>query len=167
MTTRSDFTADEWKLLTGVPWAVGLSVILSEDQGRRRATRQEMAALAAAPAQEAAGFTSNPLVQAALPDIVANAAAEQVKEHSSEKGAVEQEIYAQTITLCLRLTELLSAKAPYGEADGYKRFVLAIGRAVADAVADAEFLGIGGGKVSAHERKLLQAVSDALELEDE
>ena len=166
MTTKQDFSADEWRLVTGAPWAVGLSVILAEDQGRRRATKKELDALTAAPARVAAGFAGNALVQTALPDVIAHAAAEQVKEHSRAKGAVEQEIYKATVDLCARLATLLHARAPYGEADGYKRFVLAVGRAVADAVADAEYLSIGGGRVSAHERKLLQAVSDAFALED-
>ena len=61
MSTKTDYTPDEWKLLTGVPWAVGLSVILSEDQGGRRATNKELAALAAAPAQVAANFGDNAL----------------------------------------------------------------------------------------------------------
>jgi len=165
MTTRQDFSADEWRLVTGAPWAVGLSVILAEDQGRR-ATKKELDALATAPAQVAAGFAGNALVQTALPDVIAHAAAEQVQEHSRAKGAVEQEIHKATVDLCAQLATLLHARAPYGEADGYKRFVLAVGRAVADAVADAEYLSIGGGRVSAHERKLLQAVSDALALED-
>jgi len=167
MITKQDFTAEEWRLVTGAPWAVGLAVILAEDQGRRRATKQELAALAAAPAQVAAEFASNALVQAALPDIVSHAAAEQVRAHSHEKGAVEQQIYQATVDLCKRLATLLHARAPYGEADGYKRFVLAVGRTVADAVADAEYLGIGGGRISAHERKLLQAIGEALALEDE
>ena len=166
MTTKQEFSADEWRLITGAPWAVGLAVILAEDQGRRRATQKELAALAAAPAQLAAGFTGNALVQAALPDVIAHAAAEQVKEHSRAKGTVEQEIYKATVDLCKRLATLLHTKAPYVEADGYKRFVLAIGNAVAGAVADAEYLGIGGGTISANERKLLQALGEALDLSE-
>lgn len=167
MTTKQDFSADEWRLVTGAPWAVGLAVILAEDQGQRRATRKELNALAAAPAQVAAEFAGNALVQAALPDIVSHAAAEQVKAHSREQGAVEQEIYTATLDRCRRLAALLHDKAPYGEADGYKRFVVAIGGAVAGAFADAEFLGIGGGTVSARERKLLAAVADALGIDEE
>lgn len=167
MVTKTDFTTAEWELLTGAPWAVGLAVILAEDQGRRSATKKELNALAAAPAQVAATFAGNALVQAALPDIASHAAAEQVKAHSREKGAVEQEIYQQTLEACRRLDALLRAKTPYAVADGYKRFVLAVGNAVAGAVADAEYLGIGGGRISAHERKLLQAVGESLGLEDE
>lgn len=167
MSTKDDFAGEEWALITGVPWAVGLAVILAEDQGRRRATKKELTALTAAPAQVAAEFVSNILVQAALPDIVSHAAAEQVRAHSREKGAVEQEIYTTTLDLCRRLAELLRARTPYAEADGYKRFVIAIGAAVADAVADAEFLGIGGGTVSAHERKLLRSVAEALGIDEE
>ena len=77
---------------------------------------------------------------------------------------MEQAIYKETIGLCRRLSAVLHAKASYDEGDGYKRFVLGIGRAVAAAVADAELLGIGGGTVSAYERRLLQALSDAMGL---
>ena len=166
MSTKQDFTAEEWLLVIGAPWLIGLAMILAEDQGRRRATQKELAALAAAPEQVAQQFADNALVQAALTDIVANAVAEQVKEHSSEKGAVEQEIYKATLDRCHRLAALLSAKAPYSEADGYKRFVLTVGRVVAEAAVDAEYLGIGGGRVSAHERKLLQVLGEALDLSE-
>ncbi|MBK8048113.1 MAG: hypothetical protein IPK16_13895 [Anaerolineales bacterium] len=106
-------------------------------------------------------------MQAAAPEITANAAAELVAEHSREKGAVEQAIFKSTIDLCKRTGALLDAKTNYDEGDGYKRFVIGIGRAVAGAAADAEYLGIGGGTISAYERRLLQAASDAMSLEEE
>ncbi len=165
MTNKSDYTPDEWRLLAGLPWAIGLSVILAEDQGGRRATRQELAALAAAPQALAARFPANALVQAVLPDVTANAAAGLVEQHSREKGSTEQRIYQETYRLCQQAAALLDARAPYDEADGYKRFAAGIGGQVAHAAADAEYLGIGGGTLSSNERRLLAALCEALNLD--
>jgi hypothetical protein len=167
MSTKSDYTADEWALITGTPWAVGLAVILSEDQGRKRATEKELAALAAAPELVLPNFAGNALVQEAVQDIRTSGVAQQVRDHSDARGETEQAIYTKTIALCRQLNQLLGEKTSYAESDGYKRFVVEIGRTVARAVADAEYLGIGGGTVSPHERKLLQAVGAALALDDE
>ena len=167
MTIKNDFTPKEWNLITGLPWAVGLAVILAEDKGGRKATKKELAALMAAPGKVAATLAESALVQAALPDVVAHPAAERIKQYSREKGETEQAIYQDTYKLCQQAAALLAAKVPFAEQEGYKRFVLEIGRRVADAVADAEYLGIGGATMSAYERKLLRALAGALGLEEE
>lgn len=167
MTTKSDYTPEEWQLITGIPWAVGLTVILAEDKGGRNATKKELAALAEAPERVAARMLDNELVQATLPDVMTSPAAARVKDHSREKGDIERTIYQDTFRLCQQLLAILKAKSTGAEREGYKRFIMEVGREVAAAVADAEYLGIGGGTLSPYERKLLQALSVALELEDE
>lgn len=167
MTTKSDYTPEEWKLIIGMPWAVGLTVILAEDKGGRKATHKELAALAVAPERVAATMLDNELVQAALPDVMASPAASRVKDHSREKGDIERTIYQDTFRLCQQLLTILKAKSTVAEREGYIRFIIEVGRVVAEAVADAEYLGIGGGTISPYERKLLQALSVALEMKDE
>jgi hypothetical protein len=167
MTIKNDFTPEEWTLITGLPWAVGLAVILAEDKGGRKATKKELAALMAAPGQVAATLAESALVQAALPDVVAHPAAERIKQYSREKGETEQAIYQDTFKMCQQAAAILAARAPFAEQEAYRRFVLEIGRRVAEAVADAEFLGIGGGTVSAYERKLLRAFAGALGQDEE
>ncbi|MFO7683761.1 MAG: hypothetical protein R6X34_27340 [Chloroflexota bacterium] len=167
MTTKSDYTAEEWRLITGLPWAVGLAVILAEDKGGRKAAKKELAALAEAPTQVAATLPHNALVQSALPDVAASAAAERIQPYSREKGETEQMIYQDIYRMCQQLAAILAEKSPFDEREGYKQFVLGIGRVAADAVADAEFLGIGGGTLSANERKLLRALGEALQIVEE
>ena len=110
--------------------AIGLSVILAEDQGARRATRKELAALEAAPGKVAAKFADNALVQALLADVKANAAAEQVEKHSREKGQTEQRIYEETYRMCQQVAAVLFVKTTYEEARGYKRFAAEVGAEV-------------------------------------
>jgi hypothetical protein len=167
MSTKSDYTPEEWQLLTGIPWAVGLAVVLAEDKGGRKAIAKELAALASAPEQVAATMINNQLIQSALPDVLVSPAADKIKAHSREKGDIERTIYQDTYRLCQQVATTLKAKSTADESAGYKRFIIEVGRAVAEAVADAEYLGIGGGTVSSYERKLLQALSVALELEAE
>jgi len=167
MTTKTDFTPEEWKLITGLPWAIGLAVILAEDKGGRKATKKELAALERAPALAAAQFAGSVLVQAALPDVAAHTASDRIKEYSREKGDTEQAIYQDTFKMCQQAAAILAAKTPFAEQEAYRRFVLEIGRRVADAAVDAEFLGIGGGTISAYERKILRAFANALGQEEE
>jgi hypothetical protein len=167
MTTKKDYTDEEWQLLLRVQWAVGLAVILAEDKGGRKATKQELAALAVAPAQVAASMGDNVLVQLVVGEVVANTAVSHIKPYSREKGETEQTIYQDTYRMCQQVGKLLAEKSPVAEREGYKQFVLGIGRAVADAVADAEYLGIGGGTLSANERKLLRALGEAMQVIEE
>jgi hypothetical protein len=165
MTSKADYSPEQWRLLAGVPVAIGLSVILAEDQGGRRATRKELAALEAAPGKVAAEFADNALVQALLADVKANAAARQVEKHSREKGQTEQRIYEETYRMCQQVAAVLHVKSNYEEARGYKRFAAEVGAEVARAAADAEYLGIGGGTLSSNERKLLRALGEAMGLD--
>lgn len=106
-------------------------------------------------------------MQCALPDVAAHAAANRIKQYSREKGETEQAIYQDTFKMCQQAAAILTTRAPFTEQEAYKRFVLEIGRQVAEAAVDAEFLGIGGGTVSAYERKILRAFAGALGQEEE
>lgn len=162
MTTKSDYTPEEWQKLTQMPALVGLAVILTEDSGRR-GRKEELATLASAAHQIAADFADNELVQAVLPEAAAATESDEVKRYAKEKQTGKALEVA--LAWSKELNGALAAHAPFTEADGYKRFVLKTGLEVANASADAEFLGIGGATVSRGERKTLLALVEALNVE--
>ena len=162
MTTKTDYTADEWLTLAAMPSVVGLAVILAEQSGAR-GRKQEMAALETSATQAAAEFPDNELVQAVLPDAQAAAASDEVQEYRSVKRTAKALEIA--VEWCEKVNAILGGKSSFLEADGYKRFVLTAGLNVALASADAEYLGIGGDKLSHGERKTLLKMIDVLEVD--
>jgi len=164
MTTKVDYSSDEWQTLVAMPAVVGLAVVLAEGSGRR-GRKQEMEELAASAAAAAKEFPDNALVQAVLPDAEAAAASDQVQAYRREKRSAKALEIA--ISWCEKVNAILNAKSSFLEADGYKRFVLETGLKVAMVSADAEYLGIGGEKVSHGERKTLLKLVEALEVDYE
>jgi hypothetical protein len=59
-----------------------------------------------------------------------------------------------------------AAKAPSAEADGFKRWIVGVGKNVAEASNEGGFLGFGGTKVSEAEKQALQAIAQALGVPD-
>ena len=164
MTTKTDYTSEEWQTLAAMPAVVGLAVILAEGSARR-GRKQEMAALDDSAAAAAKDFPDNVLVQAVLPDAVAAAESDQVQAYRREKRSAKALEIA--VGWCEKVNAILKGKSSFLEADGYKRFVLTTGLNVALISADAEYLGIGGDKVSHGERKTLLKLVEALEVDYE
>ena len=115
--------------------------------------------------EAAKDFPNNELVQAVLPDARAAADSDEVQEYRN----VKQTAKALDIATewCEKVNAILKGKSSFLEADGYKRFVLTTGLNVAMVTADAEYLGIGGEKLSHGERKTLLKLVEALEVDYE
>lgn len=98
-----------------------------------------------------------------LPEASAAAQSDELKSYARARQTDE------TLNAALEWGKFLNAtlaeRSNFEEADGYKRFVLRTGLAVADATADAEFLGIGGETVSCGERTTLLALVKALDVD--
>jgi hypothetical protein len=164
MTTKADYTTEEWITLAAMPAVVGLAIILAE-QSQPRGRKAELAALDTCMQESAAAFGDNALIQAVLPDAMTAANSEEVVAY----GRIRQTSKALdvAVTWCENVNSILGAKSTFLEADGYKRFVLTTGLKVAETSADAEYLGIGGGKLSIGERKTLLRLVEVLEVDYE
>lgn len=162
MTTKADYSTEEWQTLTRMPALVGLAVILAQESGRK-GRKDEVAALATAAGKVAADYADNELVQSILPEASSAAASAEAKRYADEKPTAQALEVAREWSA--RIKALLAERTSFAEADGYKRFVLTTGLEVAEASADAEFLGIGGATVSRGERKTLLALADALDVD--
>ena len=164
MTTKHEYTAEEWQALAAMPSVVGMAVILAE-KSAQRGRKQEMEALNECAGAAAKDFPDNELVQAVLPDARAAADSDEVQAYRR----VKQTAKALDIATewCEKVNAILKGKSSFLEADGYKRFVLTTGLNVAMVTADAEYLGIGGEKLSHGERKTLLKLVEALEVDYE
>jgi hypothetical protein len=162
MTTKVDYTQDEWDTLAAMPAVVGLAVVLAQES-QPRGRKDELRALDGAIVTAAGEYPANELVQAVLTDARAAAAADDVTKYGRQRQTARALEIA--IDWCEKVNAILASKATFLEADGYKRFLLTAGLEVALASADAEYLGIGGNKLSIGERKTLLKLVDVLEVD--
>jgi hypothetical protein len=162
MTNKADYTQEEWNVLVAMPSVVALAVMLAQDS-QPRGRKEELKALDGALVSAAAEYPDNQLVQAVLEDARRAAASEEVEQYGKlRKTEKAQEV---AVEWCEKVNAVLAPKSSFLEADGYKRFVLTAGLEVAMASTDAEYLGIGGGKLSIGERKTLLKLVDVLDVD--
>ncbi|MFN8475993.1 MAG: hypothetical protein U0822_27715 [Anaerolineae bacterium] len=160
MTTKTDYTAEEWQLLVTLPAWAGFAVMISEP--KRRRDKNEIAALSEAARKIGPQYADNTLVQAALPEINDANNSSVIEENRKIKDI--DTVTQLAVDRCAQTDALLKGKSTGAEAAGYKQFVLQTAHDVAEATADSEFFGIGGETVSRAERHVLRRLADALEI---
>jgi hypothetical protein len=149
MTSRSDYTDDEWQLLHELPDAVATLVLMAGSSGPI-GTIREMEALGRANSRAAARIPGEPLVQElarSLPPVNAGT--------GRSRGG-------DTLDMCREAVALLDAKATPGEAAAYKQWIMAVAEEIAGAAKEGAFLGFGGDRVSTWETEVMQEISSAL-----
>ena len=166
MTTRADYTVEEWRTLSQLPVAVSLAVITSGKSNPMQRVR-ELTSMVQTLEDTRRQQPANELVTAVAvadgerpPDGARSAGALASPDLSQGGAALRRQAVAQ----CRQAVSILAAKSTPAEAEGYKRWVLAIGRKVAEAAKEGGFFGIGGIQVSPEETETLNAVTAALEL---
>lgn len=163
MTTKIDYTLEEWWALQEVPLLVGVAVLYASPSNPGGMMR-EIIASATAVANAGQMFPENELIQALmapdedskilkpLPPITAGA---------SKKERAEQ-LKKETLAKCQRAANVLDRKATAREIRDYKMWVMAIGGEVAAAVKEGGVFGIGAKTITEEEIALLTAIAKAL-----
>ena len=150
MTTKADFNADAWSTIVEAPLLAGLRVVAA---GRGGTIRESVAiGRVYAGARQAHGESE------LLDELVASPPAVDPQRIGASKdvGIAARE----------RLTEavrLLEEKASRQDVEAYKRFVLTVARAAAEAHKEGGFAGIGGKQVSDEEEEALDELAAVLE----
>lgn len=153
MTTKADFNAEEWSTLVEGPLFAGLSVVAAERGGTIRESLAIGKAYAAARQQHG----ENPL----LDEIVSSPPALDPNKVREAGGDVRQ--FATS-----RLQEavtIVESKANDQNAEAYKRFVVTVAEAVANANREGGFVGIGGKPVSEKEQAAVDTIRSTLGLD--
>ncbi len=142
MTAKSDFTEDEWKLVTDGPAAAGMIVLTAEKGGSIRETFALAKAYAEARKQQG---------ESELLDEIASAGPGHATRYDSPEKLREQ-----GLGRLREAADLLEQKATPEELDGYRAFVLNITSKVAHAHEE------GDEKVSAREQAAIEEVTASL-----
>jgi hypothetical protein len=147
MATKADFNAEEWSKLVEAPLLAGVRVAGASGGGKIR----EAVAIAKvyAEARQAQGDST------LLDEIVASPPGVEETAPGDDPSAVVTARMHEAL-------RIVDEKSPE-DADAYRKFVVAVARAAAEAHKEGGFIGIGGRKISDEEEaalKEIQAVVD-------
>ncbi len=156
MTTKADFTEEEWTRLKRGPFIAGLAISIADPGGPIEAIKETAAAL-----KTVTGATdSGALVGAIASDVTAEARARKNPLAGFKpKGALAgQEILEE-----LRgVNAIVSEKATPEEAEAYRGWLLASAKESADAAKEGGFLGFHAERVSEGEQRMLDELAKVL-----
>jgi hypothetical protein len=164
MTSKKDFTADEWKILSDAPLFVGGAVAAAAPSGLVGTVKESMA-LINSMTSAAQHHPNNQLIQEVVPKGVSR---EQLDTWSSTaRGLIQQSeaarVEQQGIEMCQRCAMILQHKGDPQETDEYKRWLLEVGENVARAANEGgNMFNMGGVKFSPQEAQILSVMSSAL-----
>jgi hypothetical protein len=155
MSTKADFSADEWDLLRTSPMMAGILVVVASPSGPVGLV-QESAAMSRM-ILEAANSAQTPLLKA-LADDMKSSMSFTKPPSGATPGAVQQ----AATEILRRTSELLGKKATPEEATEVKQWLKKVAQSTAEATKEGGFLGFGGTLVSEEEKAALAAVSSSL-----
>ncbi len=159
MTTKDQYSADEWQLLKEVPMLIGTAVMAVGGP-----TKKEAWTLVQSVAAAAEDYPTNDLIQSLLSP--AEWGEEVQKQFTSQYQGLSAEAIASDIFAKVgQALGVLGAKASSQETADYKAWAYSVGVAVARASKEGGFLGMGGERISAAEKEALNSVAEALGVE--
>ena len=159
MTSRTDFTDDEWARLERAPLVAGMAISLADPGGPIEVTKETMGSLKAILELAQAGG------QTELVDAVAKEAAEKARRRENPLGDFKPRgaLAGQEILDELRAVNLLvTEKATEEEAAAFRQWLLTAAQRAADAAKEGGFMGFRAERVSEGERQMLDKLGEVL-----
>ena len=153
MTSKQDFTDEEWTRVRRAPLVAGVAISLADPGGPIEVAKETAATLRSAtlpPSQEE-------LLAAVAFDVQASA-----RERQNPLGGFKPTGGEQILEELRAVNELVTAKATPEEAEAFRRWLVAAAQAAADAGKEGGFLGFGAERVSAGERRMLDQLRAAV-----
>ena len=155
MTSKQDFTDEEWTRIRRAPLVAGVAISLADPGGPIELAKETMATLRSAtlpPSQEE-------LLAAVALDVQALA-----QQKHNPLGDFKPRNGQQVLEELRGVNELVTAKATPEEVEAFRRWLVVAAQAAADAGKEGGFLGFGGEQVSAGEQRMLDQVRAALDV---
>ena len=152
MTKKADFNADEWSTIAEGPLLAGMRVITAARGGTIRESLAMGQTYAKARQQHGESELLDDLVSAP-PAVDPNRAGA-----AGDIGRASSERLREAL-------QVLEAKASPEEAAAYKRFVMSVAEAAANAHKEGGFMGVGGQQVSDEEQAALDDIAATLDLD--
>ena len=160
MVAKSDFTPDEWNQIRRVPFMAGLVVVAASPSGPFGVVK-EMFAVGKMLADVKLHGASSDLAKALVADLETPEGRLQ-SAPAELHGKSPDEVKAAALESCRQAAAIIDKKVKPDEAQSFKQWVLAGGKAVSEAATEGGFLGFGGTRVSEQEATALKDLSAAL-----
>ena len=158
MTTKVDYTAVEWELLSKAPLIMAAAVIVSDMSGSVGVAR-EFLSMAQAVEETGQRHDANELVAALVADLQSPQGAQ---AEETEDVTDIAEARAKSLAETREIAKLLARTAPPAEAEGFKRWMLSIAEQVSKAAREGGVLGIGSKLVSEKETTMIDELAETL-----
>ena len=150
MPSKADFNAEEWSTVVEAPMLAGLRVVAADRGG----TIREGVAIGRVYAEARRSQGGSEL----LDDLVASRPAV-----DAQRVQAAGDIAAVSTDRLQEALRILAEKGSPEDAEGYKRFVLAVAQAAAEAHKEGSFIGIGGKQISDEEQRALDEIRQVLD----
>src|SRR5262245_3768298 len=165
MSTKTDFSADEWKLVVTAPMMAGLAVVAASPSGPLGVLREMLAVgklLAETKTRmEAVGGPSTELLRTLASDLSSPEARIQT-DVGELRGLSPEQLRTHALDACRTVAALLDRKTTPEEAQEIKRWLVTIAQRTAEAAKEGGFLGFGGTRVTSAEADTIREVAGAL-----
>lgn len=158
MTTKSEFTEDEWARIVRAPLVAGMAISLADPGGPIEATKETLATLKNA--------TNPPSREQLLAEVALEIQAKTQQKQSPLGGyrpTADGAPAGEQVLEELRAAQaLVVAKAQPDEAAAFARWLVAAAQSAAEAAKEGGFLGFGAQQVSDRESAMLDQVRAAV-----
>jgi hypothetical protein len=153
MTSKQDFTEEEWTRVRRAPLVAGFAISIADPGGPIELTKETMASMRSAtlpPSQEE-------LLASVALDV--QALAQQKQNPLGDFKPANGQLVLDELRA---VNEIVTAKASPQEVEAFRGWLVATAQAAADAAKEGGFMGFGAEQVSAGEKQMLDRVRAAL-----
>ena len=162
MTTKADYTEEEWNELVQAPITAGLMVMMSD--AHVTSMMGEMKGMMKGMINQPLPEGAQELVGSLIEDIKAKSENKEKMEQPDMKGKDPDTVMADMLGQLGSVASLLDEKCPEDEATGFKQWIMGVAETTAEAGREGGFLGIGSVRVSDKEKAAMQKISQTLGL---
>jgi hypothetical protein len=151
MTTKSDFTEEEWVRVRRAPFVAGMAISLADPGGPIELAKETSASLKSA--------TNPPSREQLLAEIALDIQAmtqERQNPLTDFKPTQESDPRQQMLEELNAVSAIVSSKATAEETAAFKQWLLTTAQSAADAAKEGGFLGFGAVQVSEGEQSMLE-----------
>jgi hypothetical protein len=153
MTTKNDFTDEEWTRVLRAPFVAGMAISLADPGGLIEMSKETMTTMKSA---------TNPPTREQLLAEIALDIQSMTQQRQSPISGFKPQAAQQILDELGAVSEIVSSKATAEEASAFKQWLLTTAQAAADAAKEGGFMGFGAVQVSEGEQKMLDQVRAAI-----
>ena len=159
MTSKADFTDDEWTRLKRAPFVAGMAISLADPGGPIEAVKETSATLKTVRAAESGD--RGELVSALAREVVEDAGHRKnpLGGFKPSKGATAG---VEILDELREVNRIVSAKAAPDDAAAMREWLLAAAQEAANAAKEGGFMGFHAERVSEGEQRMLDSLKEAL-----